>query len=62
MRQKVKVKVRTRVRQHKERDSLIPIASPTLLIFLAVGAALALLIVYVLVKYLTHMGGVSQAI
>jgi hypothetical protein len=59
---KVKVKVKTRVRQRtsRERETFIPIASPTLIFFLAAGVLAALGIVYVLVKYLNHMGGVSD--
>jgi hypothetical protein len=60
--EKVRVKVKTRVRQRtsREGETFIPIASPTLIFFLVAGILAALGIIYVLVKYLSQMGGVSD--
>ncbi len=60
--EKTKARVKTRIRQRmpRERETFVPIASPTLIFFLIAGAAAALGIIYMLVKFLTHMGGVSD--
>ena len=60
--EKIKVKVKTRVRQRtsRERETFVPIASPTLIFFLVAGILVAMGIIYVLVKYLSQMGGVSD--
>ena len=60
--EKVRVKVKTRIRQRtsRERETFIPIASPTLIFFLIAGALAALGLIYVILKYLTQMGGVSD--
>ena len=57
---KVKVKTRTRQRTSRERETFIPIASPTLIFFLVAGILAAMGIIYVLVKYLSQMGSVSD--
>ena len=60
--EKIKVKVKTRVRQRtsRERETFIPIASPTLIFFLIAGILAAMGIIYELVKYLSQMGSVSD--
>lgn len=60
--EKTKIKVKTRVRQRtsRERETFIPVASPTLIFFLIAGAVAALGLIYVILKYLTQMGGVSD--
>ncbi|HEY3812278.1 MAG TPA: hypothetical protein VGL66_03560 [Caulobacteraceae bacterium] len=62
--EKTKVKVKTRVRQRtpRERETFVPVASPTLIFFLAAGMLAVLGIVYLLVKYLSQMGGLSDMI
>jgi hypothetical protein len=62
MRQKIRVKTRVKQRNGRERDAAVPVTSPTLLLFLAIGILLALAAVYFLVKYLNHMGGVSDQV
>ena len=59
---KVKVKTRVRTKTPREHETFIPIASPTLILFLVVGVVAALGLIYLLVKFLTHMGGVPDAV
>ena len=62
MREKVKVKLRVKQRTGRERDAVLPVTSPTLLFFLLVGILIAMGVVYFLVKYLSHMGPVSDSV
>ncbi|HWE44859.1 MAG TPA: hypothetical protein VG407_02435 [Caulobacteraceae bacterium] len=62
--EKTKVKVKTRVRNRtpREHETFIPIASPTLILFLVVGVLAALGLIYLILKVLTQMGGVPDAV
>jgi uncharacterized membrane protein len=62
--EKTKVKVKTRVRNRtpREHETFIPVASPTLILFLVVGVLAALGLIYFLLKIMTHMGGVPDSV
>ncbi len=62
MREKIRTKTRVRLRNPKDRDAVLPVTSPTLLLFLVLGILAALAVVYFLVKYMAHMGGVSDQV
>ena len=59
---RVKVKTRLRNRMPKDRETFIPITSPTLIFFLIAGAAVALVLVYLILKVLTQMGAVPDMV